>query len=149
MLCQTCGNDIAASSATCPHCGSTQTAAKAQAPSGRVNGILTINLKEGMPTVTQALARLDNELRRARRNRTGIVRIIHGYGSSGTGGKIKQGLIKKLATLRSLKTVRNVVAGDDYSNTTAKGRSLLARYPALKDDLRTDRNNPGITFVEL
>ena len=148
-LCSTCGNEIASQLSTCPHCGEAlvvTTDGSERRASGKV---VTVNLKEGLPTVAQALLRLDSALGRSRRDGASVVRLIHGYGSSGTGGKIKDGVRKKLAVLRSTRQIRNVVPGEDYSNTTGMGRSLLGRYHELESDIRTDRSNPGITFVEI
>ena len=54
--------------------------------------ILTINLEQGMPTVEQAKQRLIAELGRARASGTKAVKLIHGYGSSGVGGKLRIGI---------------------------------------------------------
>jgi hypothetical protein len=56
---------------------------------------------------------------------------------------------KHLAGLKRQRRIREYVTGDEYDDLTEAGRSLLSRHPALKSDLRTDRSNPGITFVEL
>ena len=42
----------------------------------------TVNLKEGMPQVHQALSQLDSELARAQEEGYGLVKLIHGYGST-------------------------------------------------------------------
>ncbi|HMP71936.1 MAG TPA: hypothetical protein PKE55_01605 [Kiritimatiellia bacterium] len=45
--------------------------------------------------------------------------------------------------------IRKFVPGEDYSRSTVAGRTLLHDHPALAEDERTDRNNPGITLVVL
>ena len=48
-----------------------------------------LNLELGWPTVDQALRRLDAELEAARKMNTPLMKLIHGYGSSGKGGRIR------------------------------------------------------------
>jgi len=64
----------------------------------------TVNLEEGMPEVRQALSRLDSELARARKEGCELVKLIHGYGSTGAGGEIRIAVQKRLREM--------VVAGD-------------------------------------
>ena len=45
----------------------------------------TVNLKEGMPLVHQALTRLERELAAARARGSDFIRLIHGYGSVNLG----------------------------------------------------------------
>ena len=48
-----------------------------------------INLKYDMPPAAVALQRMENELAGARRSGQKLFKFVHGYGSSGTGGKIR------------------------------------------------------------
>jgi hypothetical protein len=49
----------------------------------------TVNLKEGMPLVHQALMHMDRELAAARAKGCDVIKLIHGYGSTGAGGEIR------------------------------------------------------------
>ncbi len=111
--------------------------------------IKTINLKENMLFVDEALATLSLELDLARSQDYKILRVIHGYGSSGPGGEIKQAVIRELASLSRAGKVHAFVEGDRYSEHTNQGQELLSRFPDLGSTLMTDRHNPGITFVQL
>ena len=51
--------------------------------------IRQINLEDEKPTVSQAMARLQLELRLAKRQDICVLKIIHGFGSTGNGGKIQ------------------------------------------------------------
>lgn len=97
----------------------------------------------------EALARLERELQSGKRNGVALIRVVHGYGSSGTGGKIRTACRQHLTAKRKMKTIRGFLPGDDYSDTTQAGRALLSTHPRLRSSLRTDSRNPGITFVEL
>lgn len=102
-----------------------------------------------MPTVALAISKLKRELREAKAERRKLVRIIHGYGSTGVGGEIRLAVRKQLQSMVTAGKIRSVVPGDDYSDRTTAGEALLGRHLGLRGSLRTDSRNPGITFVEL
>ena len=111
--------------------------------------ILTVNIESGMPDVAQALLQLDMKLGVARQQGVALVKVIHGWGSSGAGGRIKAALPRHLADLRRRRVIRGFVSGDQFAVSTRQGAALIDRYPVLKESMHTDRKNPGITFVEL
>lgn len=147
-VCSVCGDDIPNGLGRCYRCGAPLPARSTlrRAASGRPT---TVNLKTGLPTVAKALAVLDTRIDEARVRGVRLLRVIHGWGSSGTGGGIKAAIPKHLARLRRQRIIHDFVAGEHYSETTTEGRGLLARYPALKAELHNDRLNRGITFIEL
>ena len=51
-----------------------------------------INIEQGHPTVQQAMVKLQNGIYRARATGQPMAKIVHGYGTSGTGGAIKQAI---------------------------------------------------------
>lgn len=145
--CTTCGNEIGDRVWKCPYCEQVQTGPPPVPP--KLSAVYSINLKEGMPTVAIAITKLKRELREAKAERRKLVRIIHGYGSTGVGGEIRLAVRKHLQTMLATGKIRAVVAGDDYSDRTDAGAALLGRHFGLRSSLRTDSRNPGITFVEL
>ncbi|NCD21879.1 MAG: hypothetical protein EOL90_02925, partial [Spartobacteria bacterium] len=103
----------------------------------------------GLPTVAEALRRLEAQLDRARADGVGVVRVIHGWGSAtGGGGKIRAAARRWLQDQLAARRVRGVVFGDRFTHATPEGRDFLRRHPALRATERTDRANPGIAFVE-
>ena len=54
--------------------------------------IRLINLEDEKPTVKQAMDRLELELRLAKKQNVCVLKIIHGFGSTGNGGKIRVAL---------------------------------------------------------
>lgn len=145
--CTTCGNEIGDRVWKCPYCEQVQTGPAPEPP--KLSAVHSINLKEGMPTVAIAISRLKRELREAKAERRKLVRIIHGYGSTGVGGEIRLAVRKHLQSMATVGKIKNVVPGDDYSDRTNAGEALLGRHHGLRSSLRTDSHNPGITFVEL
>ena len=109
---------------------------------------MTVNLEEGRPFVEEALHRMDRQLYEARTKGISVVRLIHGYGSSGAGGAIKRAVRKELESALQHGSIKHYVSGEDYQHSEI-GRNLRSRFSELKEDLRTDQGNPGITLVEV
>lgn len=147
--CTVCGNDIPDRASTCPFCEQPQEPMPAPRRRARSDDVPVINVKEGMPVVSAALRRLEAELQGCRTRGHRVVRVVHGWGSSGQGGSIGRAVRRHLAALRGRGLVSAFVAGEDYSETSAAGRGMLERHAALRRSLPADRLNRGITLVEL
>lgn len=144
--CSTCGNDLG-TSGRCPFCGAAQVGCATRKRSAA--RIVTVNLKQNRPVVDEAIAHLDREIAAARMGGVRLIRLIHGWGSSGAGGAIRDAVRRHLESLRRARRIQAFAPGDEFSEETNRGRELLRAYPALRSSLRTDRENPGITFVEV
>ncbi len=145
--CDVCGEPIAPQSTVCPYCESP----RRPDPAGRAGGppVRDVDVEIGLPTVAEALRRLETQLDRARADGVRVVRVIHGWGSSsGGGGKIRAAARQWLRQQLERGGVRSVYFGDHYTHTSPEGRDFLRRHPALRPAENSDRNNPGITFVE-
>lgn len=145
--CGMCGNDFETGS-ECPYCGTFQHSVSSGTAKRR-RSVVTLNLEAGKPGVQDALGRLDREIAAARMKQVRLIRVIHGWGSSGSGGAIRAAVASHLQELVRKRTIRSFTSGDGYSDYTNAGRHLLSSYPSLRASLRTDRENPGITFVEV
>lgn len=111
--------------------------------------ILTVDLEAGMPLVHEALAQLGYELASARQQRCSVLKLIHGYGSSGVGGDIRIAVQKRLRELQDQGSIRGCIFGEDWSTSDAQTWALLKRHPALKADQHLGKRNSGITIVVL
>lgn len=111
--------------------------------------LLTINLETGMPLVHEALAQLDRELSFARNRKLAVLKLIHGYGSTGKGGDIRIAVQKRLRELQDQGAIRQCIFGEDWSTSEPQTWALLKRHPALKTDPDLGKRNSGITIVEL
>ena len=123
--CRRCGNKIPGRARKCPYCDLQQHShpAVGSVALRSKNEVKIINLKKGLPRVYEALQKMKYEISKARSRGFRIVRLIHGYGSTGTGGKIKQAVREELAGMQHRGDVKSFVVGDD--------------------------GNPGVTRVEL
>jgi hypothetical protein len=148
-ICATCGNEINASEMSCGYCGSLQKQSGVQAPGVRRLLCYTVNMEAGRPSVEEGVQRLKEGLLRARHSGAKVIRVIHGYGSSGTGGKLREACRLFLRQEKACRQIRSFLPGEDYSRESVAGKELFSRYPGLRQSERSDSRNPGITLVEL
>ncbi len=113
------------------------------------NRVAEVTIKEGMPTAAEARRRLTTELDVARRKGVRVLKLIHGYGSTGVGGKLRRSLRRDLAERQAHQKLRRIVAGEAWSIFDQTARSLLDDYPELRHDPDLERGNAGVTLVEL
>ena len=71
----------------------------------------TVNLKSDMPSVQEALQRLDREIAVARQQKITLVKLVHGYGSTGAGGDIRIAVQKRLRELADAGQIRGCIFG--------------------------------------
>lgn len=113
-------------------------------------GVLkTVNLELGMPSVEQARARLNGELLLARQSGVKVLKIIHGYGSSGVGGDLRIALQATLRHMSSRGEIADCIYGENWRKSDERAWELLKRMPQLKTDPDFGGHNRGITLVVL
>ena len=108
-----------------------------------------VNLELGKPTVDHAMKRLPLEVRQSRSMNCAVLKIIHGYGSSGTGGKIRTASRRYLSELKKKGEIRDFIPGESFSIFEEATRQAFARCDALRRDEDLDRYNNGVTFILL
>jgi hypothetical protein len=113
----------------------------------RFHNSKAVNLKSGLPTVHEALQRLDRELALARKDRIHMVKIIHGYGSTGAGGDIRIAVQKRLLELVESGQIRGCIFGENWAKSDEATWRLLQAQPELRSDPDLSRGNQGITIV--
>lgn len=102
-----------------------------------------------MPSVQEALQRLDREIAVARQGKVVLLKIIHGYGSSGAGGDIRIAVQKSLHAMVESGQIRACIFGESWSKTDDATWRLLRSQSDLKSDPDLGRRNQGITVVVL
>jgi hypothetical protein len=144
-VCQVCGNDISACSLNCRFCGSKQDSDHLNQKRRLVQK--TVNLELGHPPLEVALQKLDDAIKDAAKNSVVMLTLIHGYGSSGKGGRIRLECRKKLEFMKSKSQIHDYIAGEDFSRKFGPVKMLLQRYPQLSGDSNFNKGNRGITLV--
>jgi hypothetical protein len=108
-----------------------------------------INLEEGRPTVNVGLLRLDHALAEAHADRVPLLKLIHGYGSSGVGGDLREQVWKALDILQRSGRIAAFIPGEDFRESNAASWELVKRNKAIRNDRDFGRGNRGITIVVL
>jgi hypothetical protein len=75
----------------------------------------TYNVEESLPTLEEARKLVMEEIRKAKTGGIRVLKVIHGYGSSGKGGKLCTGLRKSFGLRKKEGVIRDFVVGEDFS----------------------------------
>ena len=108
-----------------------------------------LNLKEHMPPVDIALANLETEIKIAKEFNCNAIKIIHGYGSHGSGGLICVAVKRFLITLKRQNKICEIIDGSQWNFQNDQTRKLIYSNPDWTMDEDFNRNNPGITIILL
>jgi hypothetical protein len=92
---------------------------------------------------------LDRELALARQQKCLLVKLVHGYGSTGAGGDIRIAVQRRLRELADAGQIRECIFGENWSKTDDATWRLLQAYSGLKSDPDLGRRNQGVTVVML
>jgi hypothetical protein len=102
-----------------------------------------------MPQVHEALQRLERELAVAQQEKATLLKLVHGYGSTGAGGDIRIAVQKRLLEMAQKGQIRGCIFGENWSKSDDTVWKLLQSHPGLKGDSDLGRRNRGITIVLL
>ena len=108
-----------------------------------------VNLEDGKPRVDAAIRRLTYELGHTRSCGCTVLKIIHGYGSSGTGGRIRVESRAYLNRLKQQRKVKEVIPGEDFSIFNEATRKAFLMCGELRSESDLERHNNGVTYIVL
>src|ERR1039457_1339259 len=108
-----------------------------------------IDIEYGMPTVAEAIPLLTERLRSLKKTGVKAVKIIHGYGSTGKGGRLRKATLMLLDELKRSGLIKEFVGGEQCSKFEIRTLTLIERMPQLYKDQDLERSNRGITVVFL
>jgi hypothetical protein len=111
--------------------------------------IRTYNVEAGLPRLEEARRLVAEELRRARREGIRVLKVIHGYGSSGRGGALCVGLRKSFGLRKKEGAVRDFIPGEDFSVFNPVTLALLEAVPEVRGDPDLGTTNEGVTVLWL
>ena len=109
----------------------------------------TAILKDGLPSIEQARARLSSEIAAAQQAGLKVLKIVHGYGSTGVGGDLRFALQATLRQMVSRKEIRDCIYGENWRTGDERTWALLKQMPELKSDADLGKGNKGMTVVLL
>jgi len=90
---------------------------------------------------------MDRELALARQERATLLKLVHGYGSTGAGGDIRIAVQKRLMEMTQNSQIRGCIFGENWSKSDDATWNLLQSHAELKCDPDLGRHNRGITIV--
>src|ERR1035437_9974101 len=108
-----------------------------------------IDIEYGMPTVAEAMPLLTERLRSLKKSGVKAVKIIHGYGSTGKGGRLRKATLALLDELKKSGLIKEFVVGELWSKFELRTLTLSDRIPLLYRDKDLERSNRGMTIVFL
>lgn len=111
--------------------------------------VRTFNVEAGLPALDEARRLVIEEIKRAKREGARVLKVIHGYGSSGKGGALCVGLRKSFGLRKKEGVIRDFVAGEDFTIFNGTVLALLEAVPELRADPDLSATNEGITVLWL
>jgi hypothetical protein len=121
----------------------------AHALAEQMNEIRIFNVEASLPTVDEARRLVIEEIKRAKRDRARVLKVIHGYGSTGKGGALCLGLRKSFKLRKKEGVIKDFVPGEDFSIFNPPVLNLLEAVPELRGDPDLNATNEGVTIVWL
>lgn len=106
-----------------------------------------INIKEGNPNVDYALFLIDEEIKYSKATGNRVIVIIHGYGSHGRGGAIKQGVKEYLPKLKKLGIIETYVFGENWGNINADVKEIEKISPDIILSENLSSINSGVSVI--
>ena len=114
-----------------------------------MNDLREVDLERGMPRAEQAIRQMLFELRRSPGLGCSAVKLIHGYGSSGAGGRIRVEARGCLERMKRRGEIADFIPGEDFSIFHPATLAAFRRCGALRQDRDLERHNNGVTFIIL
>lgn len=108
-----------------------------------------VNIKYDMPTADLAVRRATYAIQNGRMLGASAVKLIHGYGSTGKGGRIRQEVRAYLERQKKRGQIKDYIPGEEFSIFNENTRSALLLCDELRRDHDLDASNNGVTIVVL
>lgn len=114
-----------------------------------MSAIRTFNVEAGLPTLDEARRLVIHEIKRAKGAGARVLKVIHGYGSTGKGGALCVGLRKSFGLRKKEGVIKDFIAGEDFSIFDERVLNLLEAVPELRGDPDLGTINEGVTILWL
>src|ERR1039457_5754638 len=112
-----------------------------------MSAIRTFNVEAGLPTLDEARRLVIEKIKQAKRAGARVLKVIHGYGSSGKGGALCIGLRKSFGLGKKEGVSKYSIAGEDFSIFNDTVLALLEAVPELRGDPDLGATNDGVTIL--
>ena len=108
-----------------------------------------VNIKYDLPTVDDAIKRVTFNIRNGKTLGASAIKIIHGYGSTGKGGKIRLETRRYLSEQKKKGYIKDAISGEDFTIFNSATINAFKFCDELRRDSDLERHNNGITIVIL
>ncbi len=108
-----------------------------------------VDIKSDMPAADTAIKRITYNIRNGKQLGAAAIKFIHGYGSSGKGGKIRTAARRYLAEQKYKGYIRDFIPGEEFSIFDEATRKAFSVCDDLRRDSDLERHNNGVTIVIL
>ncbi len=114
-----------------------------------MSAIRTFNVEAGLPTLDDARRLVIAQIKQAKRDGARVLKVIHGYGSSGKGGALCVGLRKSFGLRKMEGVIKHFIEGEDFSIFNPTTLDLLEAVPEVRGDPDLGTTNEGVTILWL
>ncbi|MDR0819141.1 MAG: Smr/MutS family protein [Oscillospiraceae bacterium] len=112
-----------------------------------ISEIREVNIKYDNPTVSDAIKRVTYHIHDGKRYKLKAVKFIHGYGSTGKGGKIREKTREYLQVQKERGVIADWIPGDNFTIFNQSVLKAFLKCDELRRDSDLERHNNGVTFV--
>ena len=109
--------------------------------------LITIDIKSKNQTVSEAIAQFELELETYKFGGFKVMKVIHGYGSHGVGGAIRQAFLKKCQDLKNRKIIDDFTCCDKWTEKNVVRKIAINYCPDLMADAELKFINSGCSIV--
>lgn len=106
-----------------------------------------VNIKEDNPNTDYALFLIDEEIKYSRAIGNRVIVIIHGYGSHGRGGAIKDEVKRYLPELKKKGIIENYVFGEQWGDLNESKIKICSICPEIILHENLHNLNSGVSVV--
>ena len=107
------------------------------------------NVEAGIPVLGEARRWVIKENKQAKRTGMRVLKVIHGYGSSGKGGALCVSLSKSHCLRKKEGVIKEFIAGEYFSFFKPTVLALLETETELRGDADLNATNEGATLLWL
>ena len=114
-----------------------------------MRAIKTFNVEAGFSTLEEARRLVIDEIKQAKLAGAKVLKVVHGYGSSGKGGSLCVGLRKSFGLRKKELVIRDFIPGEEFTIFNPTTLNLLEAAPEMRADQDLGATNEGVTIVWL
>lgn len=111
--------------------------------------LITIDIKSEKQTVAEAIAQFLVEVDAYKKGGFKVMKVIHGYGSHGVGGAIREAFLKKCQDLKNRKIIEDYTCCDKWTDKNVVKKIAINYCPDLLADSELYHINAGCSIVIL